>query len=123
MKKECMQYILEYLYPDKDSSDTSNWIVAEGRIVFWNTDIGTQPTTSELDAAEEDAIDAWMVKRIRKIRDMKLAETDWWSSSDRTITDEQKAYRQKLRDMPATASPELDEYWDLTGVTWPEKPE
>jgi len=28
-----------------------------------------------------------------------------------------------LRDLPNTATPELDEYGNLTNVTWPEKPE
>ena len=39
------------------------------------------------------------------------------------MTDEQKAYRQKLRDLPATASPELNERGELINVTWPTKPE
>jgi len=28
-----------------------------------------------------------------------------------------------LRDLPNIATPELDEYGNLTNVTWPEKPE
>ena len=60
---------------------------------------------------------------LRLERNSKLSETDWWASSDLTMTQEQKDYRKALRDLPSTASPELDEHGQLTGVTWPEKPE
>jgi hypothetical protein len=52
---------------------------------------------------------------IRQERDKKLAETDWWASSDLTITDEQRTYRQALRDVPSQADP--------FNITWPTKPE
>ena len=42
---------------------------------------------------------------------------------DLTMTKKQMDYRKALRDLPSTASPELDEDGQLTGVTWPEKPE
>jgi hypothetical protein len=32
-------------------------------------------------------------------------------------------YRQALRDLPANCTPALDENGNLTGVTWPNKPE
>ena len=60
--------------------------------------------------------------RLREERDKLLLETDWCASSDLTITQEQKDYRQALRDLPETASPELDSDGNLTGVTWPPKP-
>ncbi len=60
---------------------------------------------------------------LRRERKIFLDKTDWWATSDRTMTDEQKAYRQKLRDLPATASPELNERGELINVTWPTKPE
>jgi hypothetical protein len=31
-----------------------------------------------------------------------LSETDWWASSDLTMTDAQKKYRQDLRDITKT---------------------
>lgn len=52
---------------------------------------------------------------LRSRRNMLLEETDWWGNSDVTMTDEQKAYRQALRDVPANTSDPLD-------PTWPEKP-
>ena len=52
---------------------------------------------------------------LRAHRNMLLADTDWWGSSDVTMTDEQKAYRQALRDVPANTS-------DPLNVSWPQKP-
>ena len=51
-----------------------------------------QPTTDE----------KWVT--VRSQRDALLRECDWWASSDRTLTDEQKTYRQNLRDLPASKS-------------------
>ena len=60
---------------------------------------------------------------LRKQRNNLLLETDWWASSDLTMSKEQKDYRKTLRDFPSTASPKLDENGQLTGATWPTKPE
>ena len=53
---------------------------------------------------------------LRERRNTLLAETDWWANSDVTMTDEQRAYRQALRDIP------LQEGFPHS-VTWPTKPE
>ena len=51
----------------------------------------------------------------RQVRNMYLAQTDWWATSDRTMTQAEIDYRQALRDVPAQAGfPE--------NVTWPTKP-
>ena len=52
----------------------------------------------------------------RSIRDSLLSETDWWATSDRTMTAEQTAYRQALRDI-------TDQAGFPTDITWPTKPE
>tara|TARA_R100001443_G_scaffold8542_1_gene17926 strand:+ start:824 stop:1168 length:345 start_codon:yes stop_codon:yes gene_type:complete len=63
---------------------------------------------------------------LRSQRNRKLSETDWEitkaleTGSDATAL---KDYRQALRDLPSTASPTLDETGNLTGVTWPTKPQ
>ena len=50
-------------------------------------------------------------------RDTLIAETDWWASSDLTMTAEQTAYRQALRDITTHANwPHLEE------SDWPVKP-
>ena len=60
---------------------------------------------------------------LRGKRNACISETDWQASSDLTMTAEQTAYRQALRDLPSTATPALDKEGQLTGVTWPTKPE
>ena len=39
---------------------------------------------------------------LRSLRNSLLLETDWWASSDLTMTDAQKKYRQDLRDITKT---------------------
>ena len=63
------------------------------------------------------------MKRLREERNQKLSETDWRANSDVVMSDDWKTYRQALRDLPSTASPNLDENGQLTNVTWPTKPE
>ena len=53
---------------------------------------------------------------LREERNRLLAETDWWASSDLTMSAERAAYRQALRDITET-------YTSLDDVVWPEKPE
>ena len=63
---------------------------------------------------------------LRKERNRLLNATDWEitkaleTGSDATAL---KEYRQALRDLPANSTPSLDENNELTGVTWPTKPE
>jgi hypothetical protein len=53
----------------------------------------------------------------RQKRDELLADTDWWASSDVSMTEEQKDYRQALRDITGHVNwPNLDE------ADWPVKP-
>ena len=58
------------------------------------------------------------MKILRRIRDEKIAETDWWASADVTLTDERKAYRKTLRDLPST----MTQNSDFDSFTWPTKP-
>ena len=51
---------------------------------------------------------------IRSERDLKLQETDWRASSDLTLSDAWKTYRQALRDVPTQSDP--------FNITWPTKP-
>ena len=64
------------------------------------------------------------MRLLRLERNSRIAETDWRASSDLTLSDAWKTYRQALRDLPATASPSLDSNYelDLTSVTWPTEP-
>ena len=88
------------------------------RIEKWNLETPTKPTDEQLDALETEAtaIDNEIsLVELRAVRNQKLAETDWWASSDLTMTEEQIAYRQALRDI-------TDTYSSLDDVEWPTKP-
>ncbi len=89
----------------------------------WN-DSGTVPTESEINAELTRLTNAEPMRLLRIERDTRLAKTDWRASSDLTITDAWKTYRQALRDLPASASPSLDSdgNLDLSSVTWPTEP-
>ena len=56
--------------------------------------------------------------RLRSERNTLLAESDWWASSDLVISDDRKAYRQALRDLPSG----LDTEEKVKGATFPTNP-
>ena len=70
----------------------------------------------------QDELDAMLYSppptesQIRQERDQLIAATDWWATSDRTMTAEQTQYRQALRNITAQAGFPTD-------ITWPTKPE
>jgi|DEB0MinimDraft_6_1074348.scaffolds.fasta_scaffold130256_1 hypothetical protein len=76
-----------------------------------------QPTEAELQAAWDayQAEGGTEMIELRSKRNQLLTETDWWAASDRTMTDEQTAYRQALRDLPANTT-------DPANPVWPTKP-
>ena len=74
-------------------------------------DFATHKTiTRDLTSEEQKAIDAQkpnaekQLEILRVERNRLLFETDWWASSDLTMTDAQKKYRQDLRDITKTFS-------------------
>ena len=83
-----------------------------------------KPTESEIDTEVTRLNNAEPMRLLRVERDRLLATTDWRASSDLTLADAWKTYRQSLRDLPASASPKLDTdgNLDLTSVTWPTEP-
>jgi len=64
------------------------------------------PTDAEVLASK------WVNIRIK--RNGILAATDWRASSDLTLSDEWKTYRQALRDVPTQSDPD--------NITWPTEP-
>ena len=84
----------------------------------------TPPTESELDTEVTRLNNLEPMRLLRKERNLRLAATDWRASSDLTLSDAWKTYRQGLRDLPASASPTVgsDGKLDLTSVTWPTEP-
>ena len=92
--------------------------------ITWHDSSQTIPTEEQV-TAKIAALDALEPMRLLRIeRDKKLAACDWRASSDLTLADTWKTYRQALRDLPASASPKLDSDYNLdsTSVTWPTEP-
>ena len=87
-------------------------------------DSGTAPTESEIDAEVTRLTNAEPMRLLRVERDRLLATTDWRASSDLTLADAWKTYRQALRDLPVSASPKIDSNGelDMTSVTFPTEP-
>ena len=101
----------------------ARWVVHNTTIVEWNSPDIPQPTEEEINAKIQELRAAEPMRLLREERNRKLQETDWWVLPDRTASQEQKDYRQALRDLPSTASPELNDNGQLSNVTWPTKPE
>ena len=90
----------------------------------WLDSSQTKPTETEINSkiSELDRQEAMELLRVE--RDIRIAKTDWRASSDLTLADPWKTYRQALRDLPASATPKLNSFYelDLTSVTWPTEP-
>ena len=84
----------------------------------------TQPTETEVNSKISELDNAEAMRLLRIERDIRIAKTDWRASSDLTLSDAWKTYRQALRDLPASATPKLNSSYnlDLTSVTWPTEP-
>ena len=92
-----------------ETDDTSKWGVTWKQV---------SDKMAAIDAA------APMVE-LRKQRDEKLVETDFYALSDVTMADNMKTYRQALRDLPASNDGKNATLKDgvLENVKWPTKPE
>tara|TARA_B110000027_G_C16093957_1_gene289816 strand:+ start:1263 stop:1643 length:381 start_codon:yes stop_codon:yes gene_type:complete len=86
-----------------------------------------QPTLAECEAAWQVIVDAEPMKRLRKERDERLAESDLYAIADYphgtdTVRQAWFTYRQALRDLPTSQTPALDSNNQLTDVAWPVSP-
>ena len=90
----------------------------------WLDSKQTQPTETEVNSKISELDNAEAMRLLRIERDVRIAKTDWRASSDLTLADAWKTYRQALRDLPASATPKLNSDYDLdlTSVTWPTEP-
>ena len=89
----------------------------------WLDSSQTQPTETEVNSKISALDNAEPMRLLRIERDTRIAKTDWRASSDVTLADAWKTYRQALRDI-TTQTPKLgsDYELDLTSVTWPTEP-
>ena len=89
----------------------------------WMDSDQTQPTETEINSKISSLDAAEPMRLLRIERDRRIKLTDWRASSDLTLADAWKTYRQALRDI-TTQTPKLgsDYELDLTSVTWPTEP-
>lgn len=90
----------------------------------------TKPTLEDLQSKVNVLDAAEPMKRLRFERDKLLVECDWVvtkaAETGVAETDAWKTYRQALRDLPSTQTPEMEEepttQLGIKNVTWPTKP-
>ena len=89
----------------------------------WLDSSQTKPTETEVNSKISALDSAEPMRLLRLERDRRIKLTDWRASSDLTLADAWKTYRQALRDI-TTQTPKLgsDYQLDLTSVTWPTEP-
>jgi len=92
----------------------AEWVL-RGDELEWLDTKQSEPTETEITAKIAELEAAEPMRLLRAERNQRLANTDWWASSDLTMTAEQTAYRQALRDITNT-------YTSLDDVVWPEVP-
>tara|TARA_B100001939_G_scaffold227409_1_gene195751 strand:+ start:170 stop:448 length:279 start_codon:yes stop_codon:yes gene_type:complete len=89
----------------------------KGTVCDMRTGVTTEYTWSTEDEAaflaKDFSEENW--ENLRSIRNEKLAETDYLALSDVVMSDEMRAYRQALRDLPANTT-------DPANPVWPVKP-
>ena len=90
-----------------DDPSTIGWINPENA-----------PSIEQINAKFQELNAAEPMRLLREERNRRIAETDWWVLPDRTSSQEQKDYRQALRDITKTYSSINDK-----GFAWPTKPE
>ena len=106
----------------------SEWSVGDtySSIVWVKGNGHDKPSESAVNAKITEIENAKSMVELRRQRDARLAECDWVVTkaleSGSSVASNWKTYRQQLRDLPSSASPQLDSNENLTNVTWPTKP-
>ena len=113
-----IEHAVRALHPD------AQFTMVDDDITEWHSSGITQPNRKELNAKVTELQNAEPHRLLRIERNRRLQATDWRASSDLTISNDWKSYRQALRDLPALSTPKLDsnDNLDLTSVEWPSEP-
>ena len=96
---------LDYTSPTQKLTEVDAY-VEDGKVY----NVRVESTTTDEQASLTTA--RWAIVRME--RDMLLQQTDWRASSDLTLSDDWKTYRQALRDVPTQSNP--------FNITWPTAP-
>jgi hypothetical protein len=94
-------------------------VTANGVLEWYESSNDDKPSEAQIQAKIAELEAAEPLRLLRQQRNQLLQQSDWMAVSDRVMTQAQIDYRQALRDLPATADPQLDENGNLTNVTWP----
>ena len=111
------------LVPDAKFSMTDD---SYDSVVWFDT--RDKPSSTQVNDEVTRLTAAEPMRLLRQERDKLLSETDWVSTKSVdtgvAVATNWKTYRQALRDLPASSSPSLDEFYDLdfSSVTWPTEP-
>ena len=96
--------------------------------IEWLDKNQTKPTLEEVSTTVTRLNDEEPMRLLRVERDKRLTDCDWVVTkaieTGDMVSNVWKAYRQSLRDLPLSSSPQLDSYYnlDLNSVNWPTKP-
>jgi hypothetical protein len=122
-----IEYVIYGNEPTDETSFYANFYKVMGTKEDGSAELSNDPTDHNVtwrwvSQKKQQLIDAEPMRLLREERNRLIALTDWWASSDLTMTQAQRDYRQALRDITTTQTPALDADGNLTGVTWPTKP-
>lgn len=93
------------LKTDKTIVDGITFSWAGGKLEVDQNSIDVEAFKTAIAALDlDEEIKQSNLKVIREGRDKLLQETDWMANSDVTMSEDWKAYRQALRDLPATTT-------------------
>ena len=96
--------------------------------IEWLDKNQTKPTLEEVSTTVTRLNNEEPMRLLRVERDKRLTDSDWVVTkaieTGDMVSNVWKAYRQSLRDLPLSSSPQLDSYYnlDLTSVNWPTEP-
>lgn len=107
-----------FLTPEEGVADALQSMGYDGWIIEGTND-GFVIHEPELTAEEMETLERirhrdvpW--RRVRTRRDNLLNQSDWLAASDRSMSTEEREYRQALRNITSQSDPE--------NITWPTKP-
>lgn len=80
---------------------------------------GLTPEETALELAAGQRITESLWTNLRDERNRRLAETDYFGMPDVVMSDEMKAYRQALRDLPANTADPANPVWPVNPLDPP----
>jgi hypothetical protein len=116
---------------EKDPTNQAEWKQYVRKVIGQTADeiaiISDVPpsevTWGQVKAKQDELIQAYPMKMLREKRDKLLSESDWMALKDRTLTETETVYRQKLRDLPSDyPDVGLDDNGNFINVVFPVRP-